>query len=221
MREARREYGSARYYYERALHEATAHGAADAAARSLHDLLSEAINARQPRRADRLAPLVFAAYAELQHENMYRFAHDLARFWLTEGCFAAALPIFEAVADRFSEDERPYVWGNIAEAAGAVGNRELVERVSISILSAPDATFFARGLTGLAAAWEALGEHDSAAALARRAWEEAARRGDVYAMEDARIARQRARRPTAAQLATRSALANELVAYSRDRRRAA
>jgi tetratricopeptide (TPR) repeat protein len=214
VREGRRQYVSARYFYTRAFDEATAHGAADAAARSLHDLFSEAINAGQPRRADRLAPQVFSAYAQLRHENMYRFAHDLARFWLTEGCFAAALPIFEAVVERFPDDEKPYVLGNLAEAAGGIGARSIVEYATAAIFGSPRATFFARGLTGLAYARHALGENAEAADLARQAWEEAARRGDLFAMEDAQAVRRRTSVPTATQIAARSALAAEIINYS-------
>lgn len=214
LREDSRRYSSARYFFTRALHEALAHGAADAAARALHDLFSEAINAGQHRRADRLAPLVFSAYAALRHENMYRFAHDLGRFWLTQASAAAALPIFEAVLVRFPEDEKPFVLGNIAEAAGVLGYRETVERASDAVFAAPGADFFARGLTGLAFGRFALGEVGEAASLARLAWQEAARRSDFFAMEEAQTVRRRIAAATAAQIASRSALAAEIVSWS-------
>lgn len=203
---------SARYYFKRALASAHEHGSAEAEAMALHELFRDAVEGNSHRRADRLARLTFEAYRSLNHPDVYRLAHDVARYWLLLGECRIAAPVLRAALLHFPEHEHLYVWGNIARAAGALNDAATCEEALRRIEAAdPDAEFLSRGLTGLAYGLRALGRAREATAYASRALVLALARGEgAVAREAAEFVRE-ARGAAPRTAPHRSALATQIV----------
>jgi tetratricopeptide (TPR) repeat protein len=57
-----------------------------------------------------------------EHPRLPRLAHDVAYFWLDEGHYHHALPVFMATLGKVKHSDQPTVLGSIARAAAGVGD---------------------------------------------------------------------------------------------------
>jgi hypothetical protein len=89
---------------------------------ALHDLLDLAVELAQPCRVRKLARQAYSAYGP-SHPRLFRLAHDVAQFWITQGDFSAALPVLRETV-RYFEDvgEVCTAWASIARASGGCGD---------------------------------------------------------------------------------------------------
>jgi hypothetical protein len=199
---------------------------------ALHDLFALAVEAGEHRRADRLAKEAFDAYENSDHPGLFRLAHDVARDWLARGDPATALPVLLSVLPMVGEEsERVTVLGNIARAAGEVGDLALLSSTAVQIQSEqrsrPDSQHLPDALLGLARGFSASSMPQDALAAARLSLELAVSRGEVRtAREAAMVANQlrheggserASRRPTA----ERAHLASQMRAVIEQRALAA
>jgi len=61
------------------------------------------------------------------HANLPRLAHDIAYFWLEQGEYRHALPVFLATLEAISPEARPSVLGSVSRAAAGVGDTSVFE----------------------------------------------------------------------------------------------
>ncbi|HET7228840.1 MAG TPA: hypothetical protein VFJ16_02425 [Longimicrobium sp.] len=93
---------------------------------ALHDLFIMAMNDGQRSEADRFARAAVAAYR--YSPRLPRLVHDVAYYWIGQGNAARAIRVFEALRPHFrTPDLAVRLAGNMARAAGSVGDRELFE----------------------------------------------------------------------------------------------
>jgi len=117
-------YEPARIAYQWAVWVARRKGLRNLRVMALHNLFSIAVEQVQVAEAERLARLAYRAYPST-HPRLPALAHDVASFWMLQGCFARALPVFQAVLQLIHEpSERLLVLSNIARAAGGAGHRQ-------------------------------------------------------------------------------------------------
>ncbi|MBW3572320.1 MAG: hypothetical protein KY467_14560 [Gemmatimonadetes bacterium] len=91
---------------------------------ALHDLFGVAVEAGRTDDARELARAAFNAYGP-NSPALPRLAQDVAYWWITEGYFARALPVLRSVLPHHPQPfDRLTVLGNVARAAGALGDRE-------------------------------------------------------------------------------------------------
>lgn len=120
-------YPSARRVHERALRQAVRHRLKDEEAMALHDLFISAFKTGKYDEADKLWLRALRSYGP-GHEQIPKFAHDVAYFWLTRGHFDRALAITGALAGHFELAwERLRVLATAIRCAGACGDRERFE----------------------------------------------------------------------------------------------
>ncbi len=116
-------YPAARRFLIRCLRAARRHGFRELQAMAYHDLLSIAIQTDQFAEANELARMAFRAYGP-RHARLPALACDVGVLWLLRGEFAAALDVLRAARPHISHPcEQLLTWGNIARAAGGVGDR--------------------------------------------------------------------------------------------------
>lgn len=91
---------------------------------ALHDLFGVAIEAGRVDEGRELARAAFHAYGP-QNPWLPRLAQDVAFWWITQGYFARALPVLQSALPHHPQAfDRLTVLGNIARAAGGMGDRE-------------------------------------------------------------------------------------------------
>jgi tetratricopeptide (TPR) repeat protein len=91
---------------------------------ALHDLFGVTVEAGRTDEARQLARAAFTAYGP-HSSALPRLAQDIAYWWITEGYFARALPVLSSVLPHHPQPfDRLTVLGNIARAAGGLGDRE-------------------------------------------------------------------------------------------------
>lgn len=153
---------------------------------ALHDLFVIATETGRPSHAEDFARQAYRAYGP-SHPSVPALAHDVAYFWMNQGHFARALPIFESVLSHFSDPAvRFVVQAHIARAAGGSGDRTTFRRYwteCIRIAKEPFArTVAADALTELALGASSLNEWDRAEQASTRAIEIAQETGDAKAL---------------------------------------
>lgn len=91
---------------------------------ALQDLFGVAVEAGRTDEARGLARAAFEAYGH-HSSALPRLAQDIAYWWITEGDFARALPVLRSVLPHHPQPfDRLTVLGNIARAAGGLGDRD-------------------------------------------------------------------------------------------------
>jgi tetratricopeptide (TPR) repeat protein len=153
---------------------------------ALHDLFVIATETGRPGHAEDYARQAYRAYGPT-HPSVPALAHDVAYFWMNQGHFARALPIFENVLPHFSDPSvRFVVQAHIARAAGGSGDRTAFRRYwteCIRIAKEPFARVVAAdALTELALGASSLNEWDRAEQASSRAIEIAQETGDAKAL---------------------------------------
>jgi tetratricopeptide (TPR) repeat protein len=153
---------------------------------ALHDLFVIATETNRNAQAEDYARQAFRAYGPT-HPSTPALAHDVAYYWMNQGYFARAQPIFEALLPHFGDPSlRFLIQAHIARAAGGNGDRNAFRRYwteCIRLAKEP----FAKGvaadaLTELALGASSLQEWDRAEQAAARAMETAEETGDNKAL---------------------------------------
>lgn len=87
----------------------------------LHDLFCIAATGPDPRLAEQYARAAFRSYGR-RHPRLPVLAHDIARFWMSQGHYPLALATFQAVLPHLTRPPE-YMLGmsNLAQAAGGAG----------------------------------------------------------------------------------------------------
>ncbi|HEV2146122.1 MAG TPA: tetratricopeptide repeat protein [Longimicrobiaceae bacterium] len=117
----RDEYERARLAFERALQTARRAGLRKLRAEAFHDLFSVAAETKQVVDAEIYARKAFHAYPS-GHPRLPQLAHDVAVFWMLQGFYNRALPVFESVARVLTRPaDRLLILSNLARAAGGAG----------------------------------------------------------------------------------------------------
>jgi tetratricopeptide (TPR) repeat protein len=153
---------------------------------ALHDLFVIATEAGRVSQAEDYARQAYRAYGP-NHPSIPSLAHDVAYFWMNQGYFARALPIFEGVLPHFTDPAvRFVVQAHIARAAGGSGDRVGFRRYwteCMRIAKEPFARAVAAdALTELALGASSLNEWDRAEQAASKAIEIAQETGDNKAI---------------------------------------
>jgi tetratricopeptide (TPR) repeat protein len=148
-----------------------------------HDLFGVAVEAGRPTDAQELARAAFAAYGP-QNPALPRLAQDIAYWWITQGYFARALPVLHSVLPHHPQPfDQLTVMGNIARAAGGVGDRVLFrdawDRCHDLLDNAVVDERAAQALLDLAYGAASLGLWDKAEVAAREALEIGLRRQEA------------------------------------------
>jgi tetratricopeptide (TPR) repeat protein len=127
--------------HRRALAVAQRHGLRSLEAMAAHDLFVLAYENGQFDDVEAFAAVALSAYGR-GHRRIPNLANDVACYWMRRGEFERALPIFVAILPHIAlPHERLLTQGNIARAAGALGDRDLLAQMKAMILAratAPD-----------------------------------------------------------------------------------
>ncbi|HWK89273.1 MAG TPA: hypothetical protein VNP72_04735, partial [Longimicrobium sp.] len=145
-----------------------------------------AVVAIEGGRADEAHELARAAFETYGADNplLPRLAHDVAYWWITHGHFARAVPVLRSLLPHFAQPSlRVLVYGNLARAAGGLGDREAFRGAwddahDLLRESAADESA-ARVLLDLAHGASSLGLWDRAEAAARQALDIGTRRTEA------------------------------------------
>jgi tetratricopeptide (TPR) repeat protein len=112
----------------RALRSARRYGVWAVKSYALHDLFLIAATGDDPRLAEHYARSAYRSYGR-RHARLPALAHDVGWFWMLQGHFERALPIFQAMLPHVSRvPERMVVLSNIARAAGGAGKFVVFDR---------------------------------------------------------------------------------------------
>jgi tetratricopeptide (TPR) repeat protein len=193
---------------------------------ALHDLFVIATLTGRNEQAELYARSAFRAYGA-HHEKVPALAHDIAYFWMNQGYFERALPVFQALQPHFSDlRDQMNALANTARAAGGAGMRDVFRKTWVEAMrlgrEAAVVPVLAEAMVELATGAASLGEWDRAEQSAERALELAKQRGEhkVAARAEAILdSARRGRHVEAARAATRGgeqmdqadALAEDLV----------
>jgi tetratricopeptide (TPR) repeat protein len=150
---------------------------------SSHELFVIATEMGRSEQAEHYARQAFRAYGA-EHELLPSLAHDIAYYWMEQGYFARALPVFEALEPLFPDlEHRLGLRANVIRAAGAAGDRELFRKMwneTIKLTRESDALpAVADALLEMARGAASLGEWDRAEQVAERAVAVASERGQA------------------------------------------
>jgi tetratricopeptide (TPR) repeat protein len=120
-------YPAARRFLIRCLRAARRHGFRELQAMAYHDLMGIAAKTEQFAEANDLARMAFRAYGP-RHPRLPELASDVGVLWLLRGEFAASLDTLRAAHPHIAHPcDQLLSWGNIARAAGGVGDRALFD----------------------------------------------------------------------------------------------
>ncbi|HEX2091202.1 MAG TPA: tetratricopeptide repeat protein [Longimicrobiaceae bacterium] len=178
LAQARGAYPSARKSLLRAYRAAERHHLRTLRAMVLHDLFTVEVDCGSMGEAERYAEAAVAAYGS-QHAMLPILAFDIAVYWVDQGRFREALPVFREVLPRLAPEQQVNGWGNIARAAGGMGDGNTFEIACERVMAAPESSprkVDALRETAYGAFY--LGYLDRAAALSREALVLAHLRGD-------------------------------------------
>lgn len=158
------------------------HNLREIAGGALHDLHVIATVSGQGTAAQYYAREAFEQYGP-NHPRLSNLAHDIAYFWLTQGCFGPALAVFQALLPAVSHAaERLTTLSNICRAAGGAGDRASFSSAWDEVWSNADeqsAEAHAEAFLELAHGALSLGEWDRAELAANRALTTARLRGEA------------------------------------------
>jgi tetratricopeptide (TPR) repeat protein len=111
----------AKRLHTRALRGARRGGMRREQAAALHDLFGVAVETGENVEAEGLAREALDAYGT-RNRRVHVLAHDVAYFWMQQGHFGRALPVFQAVLPLIHRPlERLFVLADVVRAAGGVG----------------------------------------------------------------------------------------------------
>lgn len=148
-------------------------GLTDIVGGASHDLFVVATETGRADQAEHYARQAFRAYGPT-HKRLPALAHDIAYYWMNQGYFARALPVFEALEPLFPEmKDQLLIRAHLIRAAGGAGDKERfrktwneamkLTREAAAIQSAADSMLeMARGASSM-------GEWDRAEQVAERA----------------------------------------------------
>jgi tetratricopeptide (TPR) repeat protein len=141
--------------------------------RASHDLFVIATETGRNDQAEHFARQAFRAYGP-QHENLPALAHDIAYYWMDQGYFARALPVFEALMPLLPEMVNQLrVRSHIIRAAGGANDRELFRKTwneAMKLTREPEVLpVLANSLLEMARGATSMGEWDRAEQVAERA----------------------------------------------------
>jgi tetratricopeptide (TPR) repeat protein len=164
---------AARRLHTRALRGARRGGMRREQATALHDLFAVAVEMGNATEADRFAALALQAYGA-RNRRVHILAHDVAYFWMEQGRFDRALPVFQAVLPLIERPlERVFVLADIARAAGGVGKADIARTAASQVWASTRDPETERGassaLLEVARGLLSLGLLDEADAAARQA----------------------------------------------------
>lgn len=166
--QARGAYPTARRGLVRALRAAERRGLRELRAMVLHDLFVVEMDSQQDEQAEQYAEASLHAYHVLAHRNLPVLVADVAIYWLARGRFGEALGVLLRVLPRMEGATRLAANGNIARAAGAVGDQGAYEAASREVIAAPaENPRKADSLRGLAQGAVSLERWDEAEKMAR------------------------------------------------------
>lgn len=153
---------NARARLQRALRAARRHGIWSVRSIALHDLFCIAATGPDPRLAEQYARAAFRSYGR-RHPRLPALAHDIARFWMSQGHHDLALATFQAVLPHLRRPpERMLGLSNLAQAAGGAGDAALFTRawneVWQTIDERDDSELVAESLINLAYGAQSLGQ---------------------------------------------------------------
>lgn len=115
-------YAAAHREHTKALRVGNRHRLPDIRRRAYHDLFLVSMEAGASSRAEEYAQAAFRAYGS-GHPRLPALAHDIAYFWNLQGCFARALPVFQALLLHFHRAaDRVRVLASVVRAAGGAGD---------------------------------------------------------------------------------------------------
>jgi tetratricopeptide (TPR) repeat protein len=148
-----------------------------------HELFVIATETGRAEQAEHYARQAFRAYGN-EHELLPALAHDIAYYWMEQGYFSRALPVFVALEPLFPDlEHRLGLRANVIRAAGAVGDRELFRKMwneTVKLTREPDAlSVIANSLLEMARGAASLGEWDRAEQVAERAVAVASERSEA------------------------------------------
>jgi tetratricopeptide (TPR) repeat protein len=173
MSRQRGNFPGAQRMYIKALRSAKRKGIAQIVGASSHDLFVVATEAGRFEQAEHFARQAFRAYGPA-HLRLPALAHDIAYYWMNQGYFARALPVFEALQPLFPElQNQLLVRAHVIRAAGGASDRERFRKTwneAIKLTREPEVVpVLADSLLEMARGASSLGEWDRAEQVAERA----------------------------------------------------
>ncbi|MDQ3556400.1 MAG: hypothetical protein M3409_06445, partial [Gemmatimonadota bacterium] len=146
---------------------------------ALHDLFVVEMECQRDEDGYRYAEAALRVYGS-GHSLLPTLAHDVAYFWLARGRFGDALSVLRAMIPRIPAHRHVQVHGNIARAAGAIGDERTFEDASNAVRAASDeAPGKADALVEIARAALSLGRWERAEDAAEQALKIARARGEA------------------------------------------
>ncbi len=218
LAQARGAYPAARKSHLRALRAAERHRLGYLRAMVLHELFVVEVDCGNAAPAERYAEAAADAYGR-GHAMLRVLAFDIAGFWMNQGRYAEALPVFLRILPTLDAEVQVLGWGDVARSAGGTGEGELFDRAYRNVAAAPaDLPRRLDALRETAHGALLLGRLELAERLAREVVLTARERDDhksVFVAEallaDAEARRRGAAAPAEAARSTRSALSCSLL----------
>jgi tetratricopeptide (TPR) repeat protein len=141
--------------------------------RASHDLFVIATETGKAEQAEHYARQAFRAYGT-EDELLPKLAHDIAYYWMDQGYFARALPVFEVLQPLFpAMVNQLRVMSHIIRAAGGAGDRERFRKTwneAIKLTREPEVLpLLADALLEMSRGAASVGEWDRAEQVAERA----------------------------------------------------
>jgi tetratricopeptide (TPR) repeat protein len=173
MSRQRGNFPVAQRMYIKALRSAKRKGISQIVGASSHDMFVVATEAGRTEQAEHFARQAFRAYGT-EHPRLPALAHDIAYYWMNQGYFARALPVFEALQPLFPEMQNQLlVRAHVIRAAGGAGDRDRFRKTWNEAMKltreAEVVPVLADSLLEMARGASSLGEWDRAEQVAERA----------------------------------------------------
>jgi tetratricopeptide (TPR) repeat protein len=134
--QARGAYPGARRALLKALRRAERQRLPQLRALVLHELFLVEMDCNHVDQAEYYAETAVGAYGP-GHAMLPVLAFDIAVFWMNRGRFVEALPVFLRILPMLNMDGQLIGWGDIARAAGGIGDVETYKLAYGKVLSAP------------------------------------------------------------------------------------
>lgn len=136
LAQARGAYPAARKSHLRALRAAERHRLGYLRAMVLHELFVVEVDCGNAAPAERYAEAAADAYGR-GHAMLRVLAFDIAGFWMNQGRYAEALPVFLRILPTLDAEVQVLGWGDVARSAGGTGDGELFDRAYRNVAAAP------------------------------------------------------------------------------------
>jgi tetratricopeptide (TPR) repeat protein len=137
-------------------------------AMSYHEIFVLEIAMGNYRKALAYAERAAKAYGT-RHEDFPILAHDVAYYWMQQGNYEHALPVFTEVLDKIPRIYRPTALGSIARASAGMGDREGFQWAVSELEKADPGPGVAESWVEVARGAVLLGNHEDAGKAARYA----------------------------------------------------